>query len=333
MPFADILGHARQRALLAAAVTRDTLPQSLLFAGPPGIGKRRAAVALAQRLNCTAPVDADACGACASCTRIARGVHPDLLVLEPGESGAIKIAQVREAVDRAAYRPFEGRRRLVIIDDADALVVSAQHALLKTLEEPPSASVFVLISARPDALLATVRSRCSRLRFGPLTPAEVAAVLVRDRGIGDAEARVMAAEADGSVGQALALETADLAAARRMARALLECAARVQDPVRRVEAVKGLVGGKKRPAPEERSQLAACLRSAGSMLRDLCALEAGADPETLANADVRDELADLGRAFDGERAVAAFAVVDRALGALERNASPKVVADWLAVRL
>ena len=94
--------------------------------------------------------------------------------------GAIKVDQVREAIERAAYRPFEGRRRVVIIDEADALMIEAQNALLKTLEEPPPASVFVLVTSRPDVLLPTVRSRCQRLRFGRLAPADVAAVLMRE---------------------------------------------------------------------------------------------------------------------------------------------------------
>ena len=97
-------------------------------------------------------------------------MHPDVLVVEPGDSGSIKIEQVRDVVDRARYRPFEGRRRVVIIDEADALVAAAQNALLKTLEEPPPSSVFILVTARPDVLLPTVRSRCPQLRFRPLPP-------------------------------------------------------------------------------------------------------------------------------------------------------------------
>ena len=77
--------------------------------------------------------------------------------MEPGDTGSIKIEQVRDVIDRAGFRPFEARRRVVIIDEADAMVPPAQNALLKTLEEPPSASVFMLVSSMPDALLPTVR--------------------------------------------------------------------------------------------------------------------------------------------------------------------------------
>ena len=180
MPFRDIAGHRHLIELLSSAVVRGSLPPSLIFAGPVGVGKLRAAIALAQTLNClTRPNGgADACGTCAACTRIARGVHADVLLIQPGDTGAIKVDQIRDAIERAAYRPFEGRRRVVIIDDADEILVEAQNALLKTLEEPPPASTFVLVTSRPDVLLPTVRSRCQRLRFGRLAPAEIAEVLI-----------------------------------------------------------------------------------------------------------------------------------------------------------
>src|SRR2546423_1366914 len=218
MPFRDIVGHRRLVGLLSRSVLRDTLPPSLILAGPPGVGKPLAAVSTAQALNCTGatgashssdasihengPLRFDACGKCAACTRIARGVHPDVLIVEPGETGSIKIEQIREIVDRAAYRPFEGRRRVVIVDDADAMAAAAQNALLKTLEEPPPSSVFMLVTSRPDMLLPTVRSRCPLLRFRPLDPHDIAAAMVK-RGHGEAEAQAVAATADGSLGRAL----------------------------------------------------------------------------------------------------------------------------------
>ena len=155
MPFHDIAGHRLTLRLLARAVAKRSLPPSLLFAGARGVGKHRTAVALAQALNCLSPrsdvviqagatggettLAVDACGSCAACSRIARGIHPDVMMLAPDpDAGNIKIEAVRELIDRVGYRPFEGRWRVVIIDDADTLVDAAQNALLKTLEEPPS---------------------------------------------------------------------------------------------------------------------------------------------------------------------------------------------------
>lgn len=347
--FRSIAGHRRLLALLSRAVARNRLPPSLLFAGPAGVGKRRTAFALAQALNCLTPVTStgddadgpsgeapaleyDACGVCTACRRIARQVHPDVLLLEPGENGAILIGPVRDAVSRAGYRPFEARRRVVIIDQADALRDEAQNALLKTLEEPPAASVFILVSSVPDGLLPTVRSRCPRLRFGALSPADIAAALVRDHGYTTADAHVAAAEAGGSIGAALDAASSDRLEAREAARRLLEHTARQRDPSRRIEALKDFAAGRGSTA-DERARLARYLRSTAALLRDLSLIAAGADDRLLANADIRDELDALARAYDGQRLDAAYSAVDEALGALERNVSPKMVGDWIAVRL
>src|SRR5215831_4564638 len=240
MPFSSVAGHRPVVELLTRAVARQTLPPSLIFAGPEGVGKRLTAVALAQALNCPNQAGGDGCGRCASCTRIARGVHADLLVIAPGDTGTIKVDQVREAIDRAAYRPFEGRRRVVIVEEADALQPEAQNALLKTLEEPPPASVFVLVTARPDVLLPTVRSRCQRLRFGPLAAHDVAALLVRDHGYAQADAQAAAAASDGSVGRALGADADETIDARDAAARLLATAASSSDPRRRLDGAKAL---------------------------------------------------------------------------------------------
>lgn len=356
MPFRAIAGHRPLLALLARAVARGTLPPSLLFAGPDGVGKRRIAIAMAQALNCERPVPFtnaevvvaaglpdpdmvgaaglpaapgnDACGTCTPCRRIARGVHADILVVEPGDTGAIKIEQIRDVVERAGYRPFEGRRRVVVIDGADALGLPAQDAILKTLEEPPSASVFVLVTDRPDVLLPTVRSRCQRLRFGPLTPAEVAALLIRETGMPAADAHAAAAASGGSIGRAIAGAEDGAVEARDVAARLLHGVAGSGDPRRRLDGARLLTGG-----ASDRHELSRRLLALSSLIRDLGLLGARADDRTLANADLKPQLQTLLKSYDGDRALRAYSAVDRALDALGRNASPKIVADWLALNL
>src|SRR5262245_8723361 len=266
MPFRDVHGHKRILDLLGRSIERDALPPSLLFAGPKGSGKRATAVAVAQALNCTgrrgaghSPASggvgsdaierADACGRCSACLRIERGVHPDVVVVAPGDTGSIKIEQIREAVDRAAYRPFEGARRVVIVNDADAMMASAQNALLKTLEEPPPTSVFILVSSRPDVLLPTVRSRCIRLWFAA-TGAEPI----------DAEAREVAARA-------------------------LAHAATGGDAARRLDGAKELLSGTGGGGAGDRDQLASHLHAMAALLRDVEVLATGADAGVLANPD------------------------------------------------
>ncbi len=353
----SVIGHHRLKSLLTRAIARGTLPPTLLLAGPSGVGKFRLALATAQVLNCdrlatggpsgapddgaaladskgdgAAALPVDACGTCRACDRIARGVHVDVIVVEPDDKASIKIDVVRDVLSRTTYRPFEGRRRVVIVREAETLETQAQNALLKSLEEPPPATVFMLTTAVPGALLPTVRSRSMTLTCGRLTAAEVAEVLVRDHGQTADEARAVAALADGSVGQALGLGSSDVAVLRETALLLLRETASRSDPAGRLAASATVVAG---PSKKERSRddLAMILRLTSSMLRDIEAINSGADLRVLANPVVADDLQALASRFGGDRARLAFGAVDRALQALERNAGSKVVADWLAVTI
>ena len=207
----------------------------------------------------------------------------------------------------------------------------AQDALLKTLEEPPSGTTFVLVTAAPDLLLPTIRSRCQRLRFGRLSPADVAGVLIRVHGFSEAEAHPAAAVSDGSVGEALEGSSEAFAEARAAALQLLQTVASEPAPARRIAAAAGLPGGGRGKA--DRDALAQSLRALATILRDLGALGSRADGHALANADIRGKLDPLLRAFGPDRTLRAYAAIDQALDALDRNASPKIVADWLAFQL
>lgn len=345
MTFQSIVGHRRVTALLARAIARDTLPPTLLFAGPAGVGKWQVAVATAQALNCASPVRPDppeepgdgarlaidACGACRSCERIARGQHVDVIAVGPDDKASIKIDVVRDVLGRTSYRPFEGRRRVVLVREAETLEPQAQNALLKSLEEPPPATVFIMTTSVPGALLPTVRSRSMTLRFGRLPAEEVAAVLVRDFEQTEIQARALAALADGSIGQALALEAADVSALRETALLLLQESAGRSDAPGRLQLAATVVGPPKKERARE--DLALVFRLTASMLRDLEAINSGVETRLIANPVVADDLRAMARQFGGDRARAAFAAVDRALFALERNAGAKVVAEWLSLQL
>jgi len=341
MPFRDVIGHRKLVALLSRSIERDSIPPSLIFAGPSGVGKRLVALASAQALNCleprrtgppaSDPIDYDACGVCPACTRIERGLHPDVVILEPGDSRSIKVDAVRDVVERAGYRPFEGRRRVVIIDEADALVPQAQNALLKTLEEPPSSSVFILASSRPDSLLPTVLSRCPRLRFHELSPEAVAAALIRN-GKKDVEAHAIAALANGSVGAALDVTAETVVDARDVALRVLTKFGSTDDVGRRVEAAKELLPPTTGGAAADREYLSIHLRAIASLLRDVELVSANGDRRTLANPDVEGSLGRLA-VFRGDRGIHAFDAIDEALDAIDGNVNVKIVADWVATQI
>ncbi len=339
MPFDEIVGHRAVVARIASAVARDSLPPSVLFTGPAGIGKRLLATAVAQALNCAAPRRRasrpviDGCGACSACRRIANGTYSDVLFLEAGEGGSITIDQVRVAIEQVGYRPFEGRRRVIVVDDADLLLPAAQNALLKTLEEPPPCSQLVLVTARPDMLLDTVRSRCPRLRLGLLGVEEVEEILGR-RGIGHRAARAAAAAAGGSAGRALRMTSRDQEGIRDAAVRLLRSVSAARDARGRLAGAKDFAAGKgsKRAPAADRHEVRERLRAVASLLRDMAAVSAGAGVQ-LANADIDGAVRELAAAWGGARGPRAFAAVAEAVDALDRNVSPKVVADRVACRL
>lgn len=152
-----------QIELLNHYIRSGRLPQTLLFAGPVGSGKTRLAIEFFKSLNCLESPGSP-CGACAVCFKLRHGVHPDLVVFEP-PAGGKQIEALREVLDGIRLKPFEARQRFVMIEPAEALNKASANALLKALEEPPPATVFVLISHNPALLLPTIVSRCQILRF------------------------------------------------------------------------------------------------------------------------------------------------------------------------
>lgn len=189
----------------------------LLFEGPPGVGKAAAALWLARRMNCTSESDPHPCGACWSCRKIPEGHHPDVVRvgLDPERTApVVSVRQAREITASLVLRPYHARRRFIIIDPADAMTGGAANALLKTFEEPPKDTGFILVTSTPSSLLATVRSRSWRVRFGPVAEAELIPWL-QQQGVENAPA--LARLAEGSPGRALELAEGE-ATAQRTAR-------------------------------------------------------------------------------------------------------------------
>lgn len=199
MSFDSIIGHQQQIKILQAAIEHQRIAHAYLFDGPDGIGKKLVAQALARVFLCET---ANGCGDCAACTKIDAGTHPDFYPLE-ADGTTIKIDQIRTLQPQLALRSFGGRGKVCLIDNAERMTHEAANALLKTLEEPTADTLIILISSRPESLLATIRSRCQRLRFTRLPRLELARHLEQTLTISAAEARVLAAVADGTFEKAL----------------------------------------------------------------------------------------------------------------------------------
>jgi DNA polymerase-3 subunit delta' len=352
MPFRAISGHRALVALLTRAVVRGSLPQSLIFAGPEGVGKRLTAISLAQAVNCPnaaavagdeAGDDApaiDGCGTCSVCRRVAQGMHPDVIQLAATDVG---IDDIREAIETAGYRPFEGKRRVFILDTADRLSNEIQNALLKTLEEPPPSSSFVLVTSRPDMLLPTVRSRCPMLRFGRLSVADVERLLEQQHGLERARAHAVAMAAEGSVGRAIVEASDEGESTRQLVQQALAHLQGARSPADRLRAAGMLLEpGEARPKTRvksgasryasDRDLLSQRLGIVSGVLRDVAATVTGADQARVTN-DLSPALQSWGARAGVDRLTAAFTAVGKAQAALDRNVSPKVILDWLAFQL
>ncbi len=164
MGFDNIIGHEKQKSLLLSFLEKERLPHAFLFAGQDGIGKKRTAIEFTKYIFCAKSAG---CGKCIPCLKVERGVHPDLLFVE-GEN-SIGIEQSRMISKEIYEYPYESNKRVIIIDRADTMTHEATNALLKTLEEPPPFNVFFLITASERSIPLTVRSRCTRMAFSPLT--------------------------------------------------------------------------------------------------------------------------------------------------------------------
>jgi DNA polymerase-3 subunit delta' len=199
----SVQGQDRVVALLRRAYERGRMPHAYLFSGPVGAPMVETGLALAAALNCHAK-PGEGCGACVSCEKIAGGIHPDVVTLvREGAGQIVPIENVRnQVIARLGLPPHEADVRVFVIEEATALAPPAANALLKTLEEPPARTLFVLCTVAPEQLLPTIRSRCQRVRFAAGALAAEDAKAERVAGLADGLVSVV-----GGGGDALGLAT------------------------------------------------------------------------------------------------------------------------------
>lgn len=308
-----VIGQDRAVGVLRSMIKGGRLANAYLFDGPWGVGKTRAALALASTLLCTR-AGTDACGECNGCRKSQRLLHPDLRFLFPvsgeeasldatlGETleamradplylftyekaASIRISLTRELLKELRLRPYEAGGRVVVVRDADRMRNDQYSAMLKSLEEPGQSTVWVLTTSRPNRLPATIRSRCLRLRFGPLAEDDIVRFLTGQAGVDSDQARLLAAVSAGSLGRALLWRDEDIGSVRDAALDMLK------------PAIGGDAGGVLAEAAKvsrgtNRETIRRVLEFQMLWLRDVLRLANGAGDEALVN---RDRLADLKR--------------------------------------
>ena len=210
MSFKDIKGQDSALGILTEGIRRGRIFSNYLFAGPEGVGKFLTAVNFAKAVNCLAKENAP-CEKCISCRKINSRTHPDVFFIEPkGASSSIGIAEIRSATRGANLKPYQGKKKVFIINNADAMNKEAANAFLKTLEEPPENSIFILISRSKEALLPTVVSRSHVIKFFAAS-SEVARKILTDKfSVGENEAEILSNFSSGRIGKAIEMKERNL---------------------------------------------------------------------------------------------------------------------------
>lgn len=338
--FERLIGNKSAKDILRRMLTAQRVPGALLFAGENGIGKKLFALELAKALNCRAPQGVEACDACASCTRIAQSTfpeygsvddnkekivwsdHTDVGLVRP-HNKLIRVAQMRELEREANFRPYEGRARVFLIEEADRLNEASSNALLKTLEEPPASSHLILITSRPAALLTTIRSRCQTIRFAPLTALEIETHLLAGKQISPADARLLARAARGSIGRALTINIEHYRQQRDAMLDVLDALAITVDRVRLLRAAEELNDAKRKDEYEPR------LEVLETLIHDAWTLALGLPATQLVNEDIHPQLKKIGVRLDSPRAAAWLTQIQILRGQLASNINRKVATDAL----
>ena len=211
--FSEMVGQAAVVTALTHALEQNRLHHAYLFTGTRGIGKTTVSRILAKSLNCTGPdgqggITASPCGVCTACTEIDADRYIDYIELDAASNRGID--EIRDLLERAAYKPSVGRFKFFMIDEAHQLTKDSFNALLKTLEEPPDYLKFVLATTDPEKMLPTVLSRCLQFNLRPMAPDTVAEHLqhvleAEHVAFDEASIRLLARAARGSMRDALSL--------------------------------------------------------------------------------------------------------------------------------
>lgn len=326
-------------------IVQKRVPHSLIFAGASGVGKKQFALELAKALSCRSPQNFEACDQCAACLRAAKfafpavdkkddfervifSEHPDVGMVVPYKNG-ILIEAIRELETEANFRPFEADARFFIIDDAEKLSSAkdnAANALLKTLEEPPPTSYIFLITARPEALLPTILSRCQTLRFAPVPAKEIETHLLSTKKFSPDDAELIAGLSDGSIGRALETDSNKFREERDAMLKVLDSLLVRADRAALLRAAEDMNDAK------NKDNYNAALETLETLIHDVWTLRIG-NAAKIVNADIENHLQKLAEQADAKRLAAWLAQIEQMRENFNVNLNRKIATDALFMQM
>ena len=328
MSFSNVLGQGQAKHILSQALSHSRLSHAYLFYGPDSIGKKLMAVEFAKALNCLSSAPDNACGNCDSCRKIESRVHPDFFFLEPTKStptareAAIKIDEIRELQKKLGFLPYEAKAKVAVVDQVEKMNLQACNAFLKTLEEPPSSTVLILITSNIYKLLPTMISRCQGIRFNPLTPEHIREILQKQEAPewnpGEIDLRV--GRSQGQVSRALSEEATQTSAYRREMIGLID-----QVSFKRMDLLfqwsKAMSKGSE-PLPQILDEMT-------GLLRDLMFIKSGGNTGQLFNTDLWAELEPVARRKPLSHLLKMAEAVNQTQYALSGNANAQLALETM----
>ncbi|MBS3818788.1 DNA polymerase III subunit delta' [bacterium] len=310
MAFKDILGNQRVKKILKRSLKKQKVPHSLIFSGPPGVGKKEMALILAKALNCLKETE-DACEVCPNCGAINKGHFPDVLEIQP-EKEVIKIEQMRMMKEVAHLKPMGGRKKFFAVNEAEKMSEEASNSLLKILEEPPSFSHVVLVTSNPYLLLPTIRSRCQQLDFSPISPQDIEKIL-KERGYKEERAKVISLLVQGNMNRALSLEWEEIQEKRNQAWNFF------LSFVEKKEKITPFIDDFLTSSSNQREELKQFLEIFASFCRDFLLIKEKGGQDFLINLDYEGKIKDVSESWSTEQTVHLLEKIDSMIYSVERN--------------
>ena len=350
----NIVGHGTIKRSLENAVEQGRVNHAYIFSGPSGVGKFMTARAFAAAMLCPE----GGCGECNVCRRVVEEKHPDVMVIRPAGKN-IPVETIRALRLDAFRKPTEADRKVYIIKNADRMWDEGASTLLKVLEEPPGNTVFVLISANPEGMLPTIRSRCQQINFSLVPAGELREYLIERKGVSAEKAELVVRLTGGVLGRALdwcddpsrlsrrdsvlrmarSLKQADINQALEMAQELYR---EVRGPAEELASVyqerkKELADGAldddtvrrlSKALDEEckREQLKEEIRGTKEILstlawwyRDILIFEEGGDSRLIVNVDLVEDISNEAEANPAQKVIGCIELLRNAMRAVEQN--------------
>jgi DNA polymerase III subunit delta' len=335
-----LLGNNHIKDAFKQMTANGRVPRSLLFVGENGVGKKLFAFELAKAFLCQNPVDFQACDVCSSCKRAMKftfptstekkdndklffSEHPDVGFVRRAGS-VISVNQIRELEQEANFRPFEGKARFFIIDNADDMNDQSANALLKTLEEPAETTYIFLITSRPMSLLQTIRSRCQTIRFAPIGHAEIERFLLADGKVSQDDAVLLSRLSLGSIGRARSLDLDKFRDQRDKMIKVLHGIYK-QNRVVLLRTTEEICDAKVKDDYET------YLEILQTLLHDVWSLKLGA--ENVVNVDVSSQLRGLANAFETKSLANSMTEIETLRENLTVNLNKKIATDNLFLKM